>query len=73
MKETLIRVAKRGLRGFVTGAVASMVVVMGTIANEKGVSTLADLQLIGSALFVSAIIGGCNGFLLATDKFLRSE
>lgn len=73
MKETLKRVAKRGLRGFVAGAVASMVVVMGTMANENGIKTLADIQLLGASLCISAIVGGLNGGLLAIDKYLRSE
>lgn len=70
--ETFKRIAKRGLRGFVAGSVASMVVVMGSIANDKGIGTLADLKLLGAALFISAIIGGFNGALMALDKYFRT-
>ncbi len=60
--------ALRFVRGFVTGAVSSMLMI-----NFVAVNTFADLQVFLTALALSAIVGGMNGALLAVDKNLRSD
>lgn len=60
--------ALRFVRGFVTGAVSSMLMI-----NFVAVNTFADLQVFLTALALSAIVGGMNGALLAVDKYLRSD
>ena len=60
--------ALRFVRGFVTGAVSSMLMI-----NFVAVNTFADLQVFLTALALSAVVGGMNGALLAVDKYLRSD
>ncbi len=60
--------ALRFVRGFVTGAVSSMLMI-----NFVAVNTFADLQVFLTALALSAVVGGMNGALLAIDKYLRSD
>jgi hypothetical protein len=63
-KALLLRFA----RGFVAGAVSSMLMI-----NVTAVNTFTDLKVFLSALAISAIVGGVNGALLAMDKYFRSN
>lgn len=58
----------RFVRGFVAGAVSSMLMI-----NVTAVNTFSDLKVFLSALTISAIVGGLNGALLAVDKYFRSD
>lgn len=58
----------RFVRGFVTGAVSSMLMI-----NFVAVNTFTDLKVFLTALTFSAIVGGINGALLSVDKYLRSD
>lgn len=60
--------ALRFVRGFVAGAVSSMLMI-----NFVAVNTFADLKVFLTALTLSAVVGGMNGALLAVDKYLRSD
>ena len=70
--ETLKRVALRGLRGFVAGAVASMSTLLVSIGNDN-ISNLKDLQVWLGVLSISGIVGGISGLILSIDKWFRSE
>ena len=67
-KSILSMLAFRFVRGFIAGAVSSMVMV-----NSAGVNTFADLQVFMGALLVSLLVGGIAGALLAVDKLVRSS
>jgi len=58
----------RFLRGFLAGAVASMLSVSSAIIVDW-----EDLALWGQALAISGLAGGLTGGLLALDKALRWE
>lgn len=60
--------ALRFVRGFIAGAVSSMLMI-----NLGAVNTFTDLKVFLSALAISAIVGGINGALLAIDKYFRSD
>lgn len=70
--ETFKRVALRGVRGFVAGAVASMSTILVTIGNNN-ISDLKDLKIWLGALSISGIVGGISGLILSIDKWFRSE
>ncbi len=56
----------RFIRGFIAGAVSSMLMI-----NFSGVSTFTDLKIFLTALAYSGIVGGISGALLSVDKFVR--
>lgn len=64
--ELLKSVGMRFVRGFIAGAVGSMVVI------NMSVSSFSDLQMFGASLVIAAIAGGVTGGLLAVDKMMRS-
>lgn len=69
MTEELFRtVAVRFLRAFLSGAVASMVVLSPMTANSwKDVGTWI------AALSMAGLVGGITGVIMGADKYLRSE
>jgi len=58
----------RFIRGFVSGAVSSMVMV-----NMVGVNTFEDMKIFFMSLCYSMIIGGISGAILAMDKGIRAQ
>lgn len=62
---------KRFLKGFISGACASMVTLFGVITKENGIYTLADLKLMATTLLFSGLVGGVSGGILAVDKYMR--
>lgn len=61
-------VGLRFLRGFVTGAVSSMIMI-----NISSVNTFADIKVFLVALAYSGLVGGITGGLLALDKAIRAN
>ena len=57
----------RFLRGFIAGAVGSMIMI-----NVGGANTFADIQIFLTALLYAAITGGITGGLMTLDKYIRS-
>ena len=66
-------VGMRFLRGALSGAISTMVVVVGSVSYTQGVTTFLDIQQMLYALGVSGIIGALSGGILALDKAIRSE
>lgn len=66
-------VGMRFLRGTLSGAISSMIVVVGSVSYTQGVTTFLDVQQMLYALSVSGIIGALSGGILALDKAIRSE
>jgi hypothetical protein len=67
-KQEALVLLNRFLRGFVAGAVASMLSVSHAIIVDW-----KDLTLWGQALAISGLVGGLTGGLLALDKAVRWE
>lgn len=57
----------RFLRGVISGAVSTMVVI-----QFAGGNSFADVQAFLSSLAVAGVIGGVTGGLLALDKYFRA-
>ena len=60
-------IAFRFLRGAISGAVSTMVVI-----QFAGGNSFADVQAFISSLAVAGIVGGITGGLLALDKYFRA-
>ena len=60
-------IAFRFLRGTISGAVSTMVVI-----QFAGGNSFADVQAFISSLAVAGIVGGITGGLLALDKYFRA-
>ena len=65
-------VAMRFLRGALSGALSTMVVVVGTVSYSVGVTTFLDVKNLLVALTVAGMIGAISGGILGFDKYYRS-
>lgn len=59
---------KRFLRGGIAGAVSSMLLIMGS-----NISSWGELSVWLNALAIAGVSGFITGFLLAVDKWARTE
>jgi hypothetical protein len=62
-----LAVLKRLVKGFIAGAVSSMVLVIPTTT-----SSFADVKFWLSALLIAGIFGGVTGVILAVEKWSQS-
>lgn len=60
-------IAFRFLRGAISGAVSTMVVI-----QFAGGNSFADVQAFIASLAVAGVVGGITGGLLALDKYFRA-
>jgi small-conductance mechanosensitive channel len=68
MDETIKSILLRFARGFISGAVASMAVVV-PVSTGDWSSLLTYLNMLGLAIS----FGGITGLILAIDKWIRME
>lgn len=61
------------LKRFIRGGLASAFAVMAILVTAIGVETFSDLKLFLNSLALAGVVGFITGFILAADKFFRTE
>lgn len=63
----------RFVRGGIASAFGAMAAIVANMASQGTVGNLANLQVLGTMLAYAATVGFISGFVLAGDKYFRSQ